>query len=199
MNSYLTLIQKAKNEIDKGFDRLERKVAKRPIEIFLVTSTIRAIRLTDAIIELCKRNFTDESLPILRSLIETAVNMRWIMNAGAERRLEDYFFQLGEGNWFGGYWADRKLFDRMSEIGFSRRYYDWVVKFCHDYTHGNARSLPYGLIIPEAKRKEPMSPEAIYVIVAQMLGHVLKALDDHWSGKFSSYQKIWKEIKKRQS
>ena len=91
----------------------------------------------------------------------------------------------------------------MREIGFKDKkgrfesFYDSVVKYCHDYTHGGAGTLPYRRLIPKAT-KTSMSADAIYAITSQMLGHVLKALNEHWPGKFDSYKVIWKAIKNSQ-
>lgn len=198
MNKYLTLIEKAKQYIDQGFDSFEREIqTKDKIGLFLVLSTIRAARLSDAIIHLCKADFTNESLPILRSLIETAVNIRWIMNKDTEERLKQYYANLAEDKWYGKPWTSVNLKDRMKEIGFKDKfqlYYNLVVKFCHDYTHGGVGTLPYRRLVPKATRTS-MSADAIYAVTSQMLGHVLKALNDYWSGKFNSYKVIWKAIK----
>lgn len=198
MNKYLDLIQKSKDYIDQGFDAFQRQIKTEDrIGGFLVLCTLRAAGLSDAIVHLCKAGFTDESLPILRSLVETAVNMRWIMNESTEERLKQYYTNLAEDKWYGERWTSVNLKERMKEIGFKGKlesYYDLVVKFCHDYTHGGVRTLPRRRLIPKT-RKTLMSAGAIYPITSQMLGHVLKALNDHWPGKFDSYKVIWKAIK----
>ena len=100
MNIYLDLIQRSKEYIDQGFDAFNREMPREDrIGGFLVFCMIRAVRLSNAIIHLCKADFTDESLPILRSLIETAVNMRWIMNKDTEERLEQYYTNLRPNKW----------------------------------------------------------------------------------------------------
>ncbi len=203
MNKYLDLIQKSKQYIDQGFDTFGRELQiKDQIAGFLVLCTFRATGLSDAIIHLCKAGFTDESLPILRSLIETAVNMRWIMNKDTKERLRQYYANLDKNKWYGEPWTSVNLRERMKQIGFKGKleeYYDLVVKFCHDYTHGGARTLPHHRLIPKASKKTLMSADAIYAITSQMVGHVLKALNEHWPGKFDSYKVIWKAIKDSQS
>lgn len=199
MNKYLTLIQKSKEYIDQGFDTFQRQLQiKDQLGGFLVLCTFRTTGLSDAIVHLCKAGFTDESLPILRSLIETAVNMRWIMNKDTKERLKQYYANLDKNKWYGERWTRGSLRDRMKEIGFKGKleaYYDLVVKFCHDYTHGGARTLPHRRLIPKTPKKTLMSASPIYAITSQMLGHVLKALNEHWPGKFDSYTLIWKAIK----
>jgi len=198
MNKYLTLIETSKQYIDQGFDCFHREIqTKDKIGLFLVLSTIRAVRLSDAIVHLSKASFTSESLPTLRSLIETAVNMRWIMNKDTEKRLKEYYANLDKNKWFGDRWTTMNLKDRMKEIDSkdkSELYYDLVVKFCHDYIHGSAGTLPYRHLIPKVSETF-MSADVIYTITSQMLGHVLKALNEYWPGKFNSYKVIWKTIK----
>ena len=165
ISKYLIFIQKSKEYIDQGFDTFQREIpTEDTIGVFLVLCTLRATRLSDAIIHLCKAGFTDESLPILRSLIETAVNMRWIMNKDTEQRLEQYYAKLAGDKWYGELWTSVNLRDRMKEIGFKGKleaYYDLVVKFCHDYTHGGARTLPRRRLIPKTPKKTLMSADAI--------------------------------------
>lgn len=205
ISKYLTLIQKCKEYIDQGFDAFNREMPREDrVGGFLVLCMIRAVRLSNAIVHLCKAGFTDESLPILRSLIETAVNMRWIMNRDTEERLNQYYASLDKNKWYGERWTRKSLRDRMKEIGFKdkegrfKSYYNSIVKYCHDYTHGGAGTLPYRRLISKTPKKTSMSAEAIYAIISQMLGHVLKALNKHWPGEFDSYKLIWKAIKNSQ-
>ena len=123
------------------------------------------------------------------------------MNKDTEERLKQYYANLAEDKWYGQPWTSVNLRRRMKEIGFKGKlelYYDLVVKFCHDYTHGGARTLPHRRLIPKVPKKTLMSAGAIYAITSQMLGHVLKALNEHWPGKFNSYKVIWKAIKNLQ-
>ncbi len=99
------------------------------------------------------------------------------MNKGTEERLKQYYANLDNGKWYGELWTNVDWRERMKEIGFKgnlESYYDLVVKFCHDYSHGGARTLPHRRLI--AKSRETLMPaSAVYAITSQMLGHVLKA------------------------
>jgi|Deesub1362A_J573_1020465.scaffolds.fasta_scaffold24783_2 hypothetical protein len=195
--TYREIIDKAKKHLDEGFNQFsDREIESSQKKIFLVASYVRAIRLTDAIIILCEKGYTNESIPLLRSLIETAVNMRWVMNKDTDKRLEEYFSALQKEE-FGGWWTSTNLKDRMKEIGFPNDYYCMVVNYCHDQTHGNARVLPYHYLTKSSLQK-PFSKEAIYSITAQMLGHIIKALDDGYPEKFPWYKDVWKLIEERQ-
>lgn len=193
---YELLIQKAKKEIDDGFNKMGRTI-KNPssLERYLIASTLKAIKLSDAIVFLCKNNFNNESLIILRSLIEHSLNMHWIMKENTEARLKDYLSDLGKID-FGKRWTPDRFNKRIEDLGFNKEYYDFVVKKTYAHSHVNASSLEWGSVINDERLKgEPFSAQAIYSIVAQMLGHVLKSLDMHFKGFFNSYSEILKEIK----
>lgn len=190
---YENLIQEAKNKINEGFDKIGRKIDNPTnLERYLVAATIKAVNITNAIIVLCKNNFTDESLILLRSLIEHSVNMHWIMDRNTEERFDEFWSELLETN--SGFWAQRRFDGRMEDIGFEdKEYYDSVVKITYTYSHVSASSLNWDLVIDNVPKKE-FSAEAIYSVVAQMLGHVLKSLDMNFKGLFD-YNSIWKQIK----
>ena len=191
------LVHHAKQLINRGFDSLGRSIDK-PILLdrYFVAATYKAIRFCDAILVLCEQGMTDEALPILRSLIEHSINMRWIADKDSEKRLKAYMDDLGEKG-FGAPWTETKLDKRMEDVGFgSRDYYEYCVKVTYSYAHVNASSLKWGEVFDHPQlSKEKWSPEALYQVTAQMLGHVLKALDTHFSGHFKTYDEIWKQIK----
>jgi len=193
--NYEFLIKKAKKEIDYGFDRMGRKIENPSfLERYLIVSTLKAIKLSDAIVFLCKNKFNNESLIILRSLIEHSFNMHWIMKKDTTERLKDYISDLEKVD-FGGYWTKDNLKKRVKSLGIGEEYYDFVLKYTYANAHVNASSLEWGKVIKiDSLKNRPFSPQAIYSIVAQMLGHVLKALDMHFKGFFNSYNEIWKEI-----
>ena len=85
----------------------------------------------------------------------------------------------------------------MLELGFNdKTYFDFCVKLTYSHAHVNASSLRWGEVFDDPRlSKEKFSPESLYVVVAQMLGHVLKALDTHFTGNFKGYNDIWSQIK----
>lgn len=191
------LIDKAKSLIDEGFDKIGRSIHNPSLlDRYLIASTYKAIRFCDAIILLSANEFTDESLPILRSLIEHSINMRWIVNKNSEERLKDYMADL-QGKSFGAPWTNINLYDRMKEIGFKDKdYFDFCVKVTYSYAHVNASSLKWGEVFTHPQLStQGWSPDALLVVIAQMLGHIMKALDTQFVGKFNRYNEIWNEIK----
>lgn len=197
MSKHRKLVDTAKQMIDKGFDLLGRSIDNPSIlDRYMLAATYKAVRLSDAVLALCKQGITDEALPTLRSLIEHAMNMRWIINKDTNKRLKLYLNDFSKKG-FGEPWTKVNLHDRMVEVGFKdRAYFDFCVKLTYSYAHVNASSLKWGEVIDHPKlSKERWSPDVLYVVVAQMLGHVVKALDTHFPGKFSRYNEIWKQIR----
>jgi len=193
---YELLIQKARKKIDEGFNKMGRKIENPSfLERYLIAAALKAIKLSDVVVFLCKNNFNDESIIVLRSLIEHSLNMHWIMKENTEIRLREYLSNLGKID-FRGYWTTKKFNKRMEDIGFNKEYYDFVVKITYAYSHVNASSLEWNKVINDDRLKgEPFSAQAIYSIVAQMLGHVLKSLDMQFKGFFHSYNDVWGQIK----
>ena len=191
------LIHEAREMIDDGFDSMGRSI-KNPsmLDRYLVAATSKAVRFSDAILVLCNNKLTDEAFPVLRSLIEHSINMRWITQKDSTKRLREYMNDFSEKG-FGAPWTDKKLDERMEEVGFGDRdYYDFCVKITYSYAHVNASSLKWSEVIDHPQlSKERWSPDAIYQVVVQMLGHVMKALDSRFEGHFSGYNAIWKQIK----
>lgn len=196
--NYKLLVEKAKKYIDKGFANMGGKIENVNIldlDHYMLSSAFKAIRFTEAIVKLCEEDFTEECLPILRSLIEHTINMRWIMAKDTENRLQQYLRDLDKKS-FGERWTNVNLSDRMSEIGFKNKdYYDFVVKYTYSYAHVNAISLDWEKVMNKKKHDKKRSPQYIYSIVAQMLGHVLFALNTKYKGKFNYYREIWSHIK----
>jgi hypothetical protein len=192
------LIKEAKNNIERGFKEIGEIEKPSKLEIFLIGSTIKTIRLTDSIILLCNNHFNDEALIILRSLIELSINMRWITKEDTENRLEEYLSDL-EKIEFGSKWSKIPLDQKMINVGYPNKdYYDFVVKLTYSHSHINASVLKLVEILNNNLLKDSYSSfsnEAIYAVTAQMLGHVLKSLDTNFKGTFSSHNDIWKKIK----
>lgn len=194
---YRKLIQEAKKFADEGFGRLGRSISDPSmLDRYMIAATYKAFRLSNAISALCKQEMADEALSILRSLIEHVINMRWITNQHSIERLKLYMNDLGKKG-FGAPWTNVNLNDRMFEVGFKDRgYFDYCVKVTYSYAHVNASSLNWAEVIDDPRlKKNRWSEDALYSVVTQMLGHVLKALDTHFPGKFNGYNDIWKQVR----
>ena len=190
------LIIKAKKEIIQGFDLMGNSIENPTIlDRYFIAAAHKAINLLDSITVLCEAGLTDESIIILRSLIEHSFNMRWIAHSNSDERLKNYMDDLGEKG-FGVSWTQVRLDKKMEEIGFKNRdYYDFCVKLTYSYSHVNAASLDWSLVFDDQRfTGDRSSADALYQVVAQMMGHVLFALNTQFKGKFDGYNKVWSEI-----
>jgi hypothetical protein len=184
------------DDIDNGFNKFGRSINNPTIiDRYLLASTYKAVRFCKSILLLCHHGFADESMSVLRSLVELSLNMRWIMEKDTKARLKEYMTDLGKKG-FGAKWTDRDLFSRIQELGFGRDYYDFCIKPIYSYAHVNSSSLRWGEVIDHPQlSKDGFNPEAVYQVVAQMLGHIMKSLDTQYKGCFPNYNKYWKKIK----
>lgn len=180
-------IEIAIKKIAEGFYNLKKKsIPETSKEEFLIGSSIRSINLSKAIINLCSSGFIAESVILLRSLIETSVNMRWVMNGDSTRRVKAYFATIDEPEWL-GYWSRSSMGKKISEIGFRKDYYTIVVLACHQYVHGKPESLPYRTMFPTKRSRDFIDEDMMYLISALMLGHVIKALRTQWPQAFPKH------------
>lgn len=193
MARYDYLIDQAIDYIGDGFVPFAEGIVNAPtIDVFLITHAFKARRFIDALRILQAKDYSGEALPILRSLVEVAVNMRWVQLKDTDKRLDDYYKDF-EKREIGKSWTNTSLLKRMKDIGFDEPYYNWVVGLCNMYVHANATSMTYGGII-EGERDNDVAEEAISAISAQMLGHVLYALNQRYEGRFDRADEIWRQI-----
>ncbi|MBD3244407.1 MAG: hypothetical protein GF335_00230 [Candidatus Moranbacteria bacterium] len=185
----LKLIEKDLNERIKPMKILQK------IDRYLMFATAKSLKLAKSLIILCDKGHSSESMPILRSLIEHVVNMRWIMNKNTNERLNSFLKDLEKFE-FGKRWTNCNLCDRMTELGFkNKNYYDFVVKLTYSYAHANASSLDINDLINPKPYNDNKHSEAIYVVTAQMMGHVMMALNKRYPKYFKNYTLIWNQIK----
>ena len=188
------MIDDIKLSVDKSADGMGREIKNsQQIDRFLITATQKAFQLTNAIVVLCENNYSDEAFPVLRSLMELSVNMRWIIQKDTPKRLSDYLADLLKPD-FGSRWTTANMEMRMKEIGYNDDYYSFVTKYTYSFSHVNAKSLNWSIVEKEPVFKK-FDPEAIFSIVVQMLIGVMKALNDHYEGCFEEYKVFDKKIK----
>lgn len=190
LSHYKQLMLQAIEMINKDLKSIGKFDNPSLLERYLVTSAIKATNLSYAILILCKKHLINESFPILRSLIEHSINMRWITHQDTENRFNQYADTMLNFN-MGVTWSDKNMLNKMIDIGFPDDYYKLVVKNTYDYSHINARSLPWLIIDGE---KNEFSPIMIYPVAAQMLGHVMVALNTHFPEYFTKHLEIWEKI-----
>lgn len=193
---YKELLENSVKSIFDDFEKMGGNI-KNPtlVDRYLIAATYKAIRLTNSLILLCENGKSEDALIILRSLIEHAVNMRWITTKDTRDRIKIYVNDISDKG-FGAPWSDLNLFDRMKQIGFEDKdYFDFCVKLTYSYAHVNALSLRWGEVYDDPRLKDDdWPPNAIYQVAAQMTGHVMFALHSNYKEYFKDYDDLWKKI-----
>lgn len=188
------IIEHSKQYISIGFGEIDGKfINASKLDIFLLAGARRAVGFVDAILILCKSGHSEEAAILTRSLIELGVNMRWILVANTDIRLDAFFDDLKKYE-PGEAWA-KDLRKRMKEIGMDEYFYKKTMKSLSGIVHTNASSLVYNSLAIDAP-SSMMSESAVLVLVAQMMGHVLFALNEHYVNHFSHYDELWDYIKR---
>ncbi|PKN02689.1 hypothetical protein CVU76_01465 [Candidatus Dojkabacteria bacterium HGW-Dojkabacteria-1] len=192
MRQYRSVIVDTIKKTDSVFDEIGRNYEKTPKNILIHSLSYNSFHITGAILLLCEKNFTQEAAILLRSLIENTVNLKWILNKNFETRIKEYLVDISKDDFgFGKRWTKSNLGERMLEVGFSKEYYNKVVKITHSFSHVNAESLDW----TNLKKDYPLlSEDAILSVNYQMLGHTLEVLNNNVSSKFSFYKEIFKSF-----
>lgn len=152
MSKYRDEVKKALELINATFDQMDRKIENVSLfDWYLIAASVKAMRLANTILFLGNHGLTDEASPVLRSLVEHAINMRWITDKDTEQRLKMYMSDLGKAK-FGSLWVKRSLDRRLEDVGFgNRNYYNFCVKLTYSYAHVNASSLRWGEVFDDPR------------------------------------------------
>src|SRR5205807_1236759 len=79
MKKYTEMLGLAKARIDHGFSQVgKRLAADDPAQRALMMLASRAVAVSNALMLLALNNHANEGLPLLRSLLQLAVEARWI-------------------------------------------------------------------------------------------------------------------------
>jgi len=185
--------------VDKGFKRLgPLQVHSLGIEAFLKLTADKSLRLVNAIELLCEKQMSSEAIPLVRTLIENAINMRWVMNKESGERAELYFRTMNgvvKQMRFPRSWTNVKLNERMNEVGLARGlFYDVIVKYTYEHAHAGSASLDWGVLRNQPASEHWMGTLEIYKCCATMLGHTLQALEARFTGYFADYPLVFTRI-----
>lgn len=190
--SCAALIARAKAVADNGFSRLGGKLdldsASQGALMLLAT---RAAALGNALVLLAQHSLPNEALPLLRSLLEIAAAMRWIVQENTEARARAVLEQAKEADW-ADLWDTKRLRARLRAAGFPPAFEDRIMMFCYDHVFGNAQGLPWGHVF-ESNKNPGISSEELLRMSAVASGHVIKALDVRWPGRFDGAEELWEK------
>lgn len=184
----------AKSRIDAGFSRVGRALGKDDVAArALMTLAARAVAKANALALLAVNSHANEALPILRSLLETAVQMRWIAGGSSRERAAEVLEERRTADW-GSLWQEGTLRRRADALGVVDATFERVLSSCREHLHANAAGLPWGHLYAD-KDDGGVSPEDLLRATAAVMGHVVKALDEKWPGSFPGAEEMWTQAK----
>jgi hypothetical protein len=190
MKLYIELLGLAKSRIDNGFSQVGKRLsADDPAHRALMLLASRAVAVSNALMVLSMQNHANEGLPLLRSLLQLAVEARWIAEKDSAARAADLFERHKDAEW-DRIWSSAQLRERMKHLGFQKALEESALMSCYDHLHGNAQGLPWGHVFA-AHARPGVSGEDALRAAAAIMGHVVKALDLHWPEKFPGAEQFW--------
>jgi hypothetical protein len=185
----------AKSAIDAGFSRVGRKLAKDDVTAgALMVLAARAVANANALAILAEHKHANESLPILRSLLETAVQMRWIVRADSAKRASEVLEERGKADWE-DVWQETRVKSRAKELGFWDATFERVLSSCREHLNANAAGLPWGHVFA-GKDDGGVSADEVLRATTAVMAHVVKALDERWPGEFPGAEEMWKKAER---
>lgn len=191
MKDYVKLIGMGKACIDQGFSRVGRSLAADdPAQKVLTRLASRSIALANAVALLSLNNHANEALPLLRSLFEISLHMRWIAAQDGAARAEQYLQEHANPDWE-TLWPSGRLRDRVKVLDYPQDLAEKILSSCRDHLEANAAGVPWGHVFAgESQAAAGMSPEDLMKTTALVMGHVVKALDLQW-GQFAGAEEMW--------
>jgi hypothetical protein len=192
MKQYTELLGLAKSRIDHGFSQVGKRLkAEDPAQRALMMLASRAVAVSNALMILAMNNHANEGLPLLRSLLQLAVEARWIAEKDSAERAREFFDHQKEADWE-RLWSRGRLLERMKHLGFHKSLEERALMSCYDHLHANAQGLPWGHVFAENAQKGVSGDETLRAASA-IMGHVIKALDLHWPGMFPDAEQWWEK------
>jgi hypothetical protein len=194
MKEYAGLISLAKAAIDNGFSRVGKRLDPgSAAQRALMLLASRAVAIGNSLVLLAQNSLPNEGLPLLRSLLEISMTMRWIAQEDSEARAKAVMDESRDADW-AGLWQTGRLRQRMGEFGFPDSLNERVPMFCYDHLHANAQGLPWGHVFDDNKNPG-VSADELLKIAAFASGHVVKALEVKWPGQFEGAEQLWEKVK----
>ena len=80
----------------------------------------------------------------------------------------------------------------MHQLGFQKSLEERTLLSCYDHLHANAQGLPWGHVFEDNAQKGASGDDVLRTAAA-IMGHVLKALELHWPGKFNGAEHLWEK------
>ncbi|MBI5239562.1 MAG: hypothetical protein HY926_03755 [Elusimicrobia bacterium] len=183
MKEALQRLGRAKTVIDRGFSRLGPELkAQDEVGRALMLLSCRSVAVSNALMVLAQHNHANEALPLLRSLLELAVHMRWIAQDDSAARAKDFLKEHDRPQW-DGLWAGRRLDERCAALGFPDTVRRQVQSWCRAHLWGNAAGLPWAHVFAPAEPRDASARDVLEAAAA-LMAEAVAALERRWPGRF---------------
>lgn len=150
----------------------------------------RFISHSKAIVLLCDKKHNLEALMLLRPLFELIVNLHLCLED--EKELQNFIecskYELKDGiPVMGKKWTDSDLCARMAKLGFSRDYYDMVIRKLNEELHCNPGVVSRG----HHKNLTEMDNKAVFLVATQVTRYLLRTANNLYPEvPFMDYKKL---------
>lgn len=187
----------AKSKVDHGFSEVGRELrADDPAQRALTTLAARSIALANALVVLVQHDHANEAIPLLRSLVGAAAEMRWIADGSSESRARAFLSDSGGSG--EPLWSGAALRERLARYGFSARARE-ALGWDRAHWRANAQGLPWGHVFADREgdppSPEPVAPEALLEAAVESLGQALFALHQLWPASFEGSEELRQKVK----
>lgn len=187
MDEWIRRIGRAKASLDNGFSRVGPGLGGSDrVEGALLGAAGRLASLSNAAVLLCKHHHADDAAPLVRSLVTSALAMRWIVSESRGRPWGEIAGML-ETLEPARFWADEAWADRMSRAGLGAGELSSLRGALSELDRSHWRAprggLPWAHVFSSGSVPGPGAERVLGLIVLAM-GHALRALDERWPGAF---------------
>ena len=195
MKTYLELLGRAKSTIDNGFSQVGRALSPQDAaQRALMLLASRAVAVSNALMLLSTHNHANEALPLLRSLLQFAVEMRWISQADSAGRARKFLEEHKDPQWE-SLWNTPRLLERMNALSFQTTLVEAAanraVTIFTPILKGFLGAMCLGHGGCRHRRSRALRAAGM------IMGHVIKALDINWPGKFEGAEQLWEKTEIR--
>jgi hypothetical protein len=183
MKEGLQRLGRAKTVIDRGFSRLGPELkAEDDAARALMLLSCRSVAVANALMVLVQHNHANEALPLLRSLLELVVGMRWIAAADSAARAQGFLEEYARPQW-DGIWSDRRLKERCAAVGFPDAVRERIQGWCREHQWGNSSGLPWAHVFAAPQPPDAPASEVLET-AGTLMGEAVAALERHWPERF---------------
>jgi len=185
MDKLINRISDIKAALDRGFSRLGPSVSgPGGMEEVLWRAANQVVRLSNALIVLCKDGYVTEGHTLLRRLMQVALEMRWLAarvkgQSGSKKQRAPEPLK----------WPPSGFPQALIKAGISRRELAEIYQSMRaqedEALESVYPSIPWAHAFTRQAQASPPAEEVLDLTVRAM-EHSLKALEDYWPGFFKA-------------